>query len=73
MGDTSSEEVTFDQISELAREMYFAANPTLSALREPALSRWWKAEDEVTRLFWRKEAQRKLQEQRRYKADRISL
>jgi hypothetical protein len=50
-------EVTFDQISELARWLFSLQNPGAV----------FAAEDEMTRLFWRKQAQRKLQEQRRYK------
>jgi hypothetical protein len=48
---------TFDQISELARWLFSLQNPRAV----------FAAEDEVTRLFWRKMAQRRLQEQRRYK------
>jgi hypothetical protein len=57
MVDSAPEEVTYDQISELARWLFSLQNPGAV----------FAAEDEVTRLFWRKEAQRKLQEQRRYK------
>ena len=52
MGDTSTEEVTFDQVDELARWLF--------NLRDP--SGIWAAEDEATRLHWRKEAQRRLQQ-----------
>jgi hypothetical protein len=54
MGDTNSEEVTFDQISELARRLHSLQNPGAV----------FAAEDEVTRLFWRKEAVRRLQRAR---------
>jgi hypothetical protein len=49
--------VTFDQISELARWLHSLQNPGAV----------FAAEDEVTRLWWRKMAQRRMQEQRRYK------
>jgi hypothetical protein len=51
MVDTAPEEVTFDQISELARWLFSLQNPGAV----------FAAEDEVTRLFWRKEAVRRLQ------------
>ena len=54
MVDTDSEEVTFDQISELARWLFCLSNPGAV----------FAAEDEVTRLFWRKEAVRRLQQER---------
>lgn len=54
MGDTNSEEVTFDQISELARWLFQLSNPGAV----------FAAEDEATRLFWRKEAVRLLQQER---------
>lgn len=60
MVDTTPQEVAVDQIDELARQLYFAANPASSVLREAALSRWWRAEDEVTRLYWRRQAQQRL-------------
>jgi hypothetical protein len=52
MVDTSPEEVTYDQISELARWLFSLQNPGAV----------FAAEDEMTRLFWRKEAQRRMQE-----------
>jgi hypothetical protein len=54
MVDTSSEEVTYDQITELARWLFSLQNPGAV----------FAAEDEVTRLFWRKEAVRRLQQER---------
>jgi predicted trehalose synthase len=54
MGDTSSEEVTFDQIDALARQLFRASDA----------GGVWEAEDEVTRLHWRKEAVRRLQQAR---------
>lgn len=57
MGNTSSEEVTFDQISELARALFHKADATGI----------WVALDHPTQLYWRKEAVRRLQ-QERYKA-----
>jgi hypothetical protein len=58
MGDTSSEEITatFDQIDEFARALFHKADATGI----------WAAQDEMTRLYWRKEAVRRLQ-QARYK------
>ena len=50
MVDTSPEEVTFDQISELARWLFRLSNPGAV----------FAAEDEVTRLFWRRQAQQRL-------------
>ncbi|WP_210237901.1 hypothetical protein, partial [Mesorhizobium sp. M2D.F.Ca.ET.223.01.1.1] len=56
-GDTSSEEVAsaamtaaFDQIDELARWLFQKADST----------NVWSAVDEQTRLYWRKEAVRRL-------------
>jgi hypothetical protein len=57
MVDTSPEEVTedciqFSDIDELACWLFSLQNPGAV----------FAAEDEVTRLFWRKEAQRRMQE-----------
>jgi hypothetical protein len=52
MGDTSSEEVTFDQIDALARALFHKADATTL----------WCALDHPTQLYWRKMAARKLQE-----------
>lgn len=49
-----SEEVTFDQISELARELFHHADATGV----------WSCLDHPTQLFWRKEAVRRLQQER---------
>lgn len=51
MGDTSSEEVTFDQIDALARALFHKADATGI----------WSALDHPTQLYWRKMAARKLQ------------
>jgi len=51
-----------EAVDELARELFVADNATLSVLPDRVLSRWWAAEDESTRLFYRREAARKLQE-----------
>ena len=48
--------MTFDQIDELARWLHRLKDPTGV----------WAAQDEGTRLYWRREAQRGLQ-QARYK------
>jgi hypothetical protein len=56
MVDTSPEEVTYDQIGELARWLFQLSDPGD-----------WSAIDECERTHWRKTAQRKLQEERRYK------
>jgi hypothetical protein len=50
MGDTSSEEVTFDQIDTLARQLFRASDA----------SGVWSAQDEATRLYWRRQAQQRL-------------
>jgi hypothetical protein len=54
MVNTNSEEVTYAQISELARWLFSLQNPGAV----------FAAEDEVTRLFWRREAVRRLQQER---------
>jgi hypothetical protein len=46
--------VTYAQISELARWLFSLQNPGAV----------FAAEDEVTRLFWRREAVRRLQQER---------
>ena len=51
---TEAPEVTFSQIDELARWLFRLSNPGAV----------FAAEDEVTRLFWRKEAVRRLQQER---------
>ena len=50
----NSEEVTFDQVSELARWLFMKADSTGI----------WHALDEGNRLYWRKEAVRRLQQER---------
>jgi hypothetical protein len=62
MGNTSSEEVTFDQIDALARALFHKADTTTL----------WCALDHPTQLYWRKEAVRRLQ-QERYKQIDASL
>jgi hypothetical protein len=54
MGNTSSKEVTFDQIDELAR--------WLCKLKDSGAI--WCAFDEAERLYWRREAQKRLYESR---------
>ena len=54
MGNTSSEEVTFDRIDALARALFHKADATGI----------WVALDHQTQLYWRGEAVRRLQQER---------
>lgn len=55
---------TMKDIDALAKELFVADNTTLSVLPDRALSRWWAAEDEATRLHYRRQAQQRLAAER---------
>lgn len=61
MVDTASEEVTFDQIDELARDLYHRVDPT----------GLWPAADYPIQEHFRREAQRQLQQRYTKSAARL--